>query len=151
VLSVIGPRDRTGNIIHPDTVVSVNEPCSKPGSPPAMVFQRVYQGVAVQCAKYGRDYSAGRLVPIRGSAPEQPEVPADAVTASASGLDPDISPAYAELQVARVARARGISVGQVRDAVRHNQHGRMFGFVGEPVVNVLAVNLELDRGSPVKS
>jgi potassium-transporting ATPase KdpC subunit len=151
VLSVIGPRDRAGNIVHPDTVVSINEPCSKPGSPPAMVFQRVYQGVAVQCAQYGRDYSVGRLVPIRGSAPEQPEVPADAVTASGSGLDPDISPAYAELQVARVARARGISVGQVRDAVRHNQHGRLIGLIGEPVVNVLAVNLELDRGSPVKS
>ncbi|WIM85703.1 potassium-transporting ATPase subunit C [Candidatus Mycobacterium wuenschmannii] len=151
VLSVIGPRDRVGNVTHPVTVVSVNEPCSKPGRPPAMVFQRLYEGVVVQCAQYGRDYSVGRLVPIRGSAPEQPEVPADAVTASASGLDPDISPAYAELQVARVARARGVSVGQVRDAVRHNQHGRMLGFVGEPVVNVLAVNLELDRVSPVKS
>jgi K+-transporting ATPase ATPase C chain len=151
VLSVIGPRDRAGNVTHPVSVVSINEPCSKPGSPPTMVFQRLYQGVVVQCAQYGRDYSAGRLVPVRGSAPDQPEVPPDAVTASGSGLDPDISPAYAELQVARVARARGISVGQVRDAVRHNQHGRMFGFVGEPVVNVLAVNLELDRVAPVKS
>src|ERR1700710_1014472 len=53
------------------------------------------------------------------------QIPADAVTASASGLDPDISPAYALLQVDRVAKARGISVGQVRDAVRHNQHGRL--------------------------
>ena len=147
VLSVIGPRDGAGTITHPVTVVSVNEPCSNPGSPPAMVFQRLYQGVVVQCARYGRDYSVGRLVPVRGSAPEQPEVPPDAVTASGSGLDPDISPAYAELQVARVARVRGIGVGQVRDAVRHNQHGRLLGFVGEPVVNVLAVNLELDRGS----
>ncbi|MDT5020765.1 MAG: potassium-transporting ATPase KdpC subunit [Mycobacterium sp.] len=151
VLSAIGPRDRAGNVAHPVTVVSVNEPCSKPGSPPAAVFQRLYEGVVVQCAQYGRDYSVGQLIPVRGSAPEQPQVPPDAVTASASGLDPDISPAYAELQMARVARARGISVDQVRDAVRRNQHGRLLGFVGEPVVNVLAVNLELDRQSPVKS
>jgi K+-transporting ATPase c subunit len=151
VLSAIGPRDRAGNVAHPVTVVSVNEPCSKPGSPPAAVFQRLYQCVVVQCAQYGRDYSVGQLIPVRGSAPEQPQVPPDAVTASASGLDPDISPAYAELQLARVARARGISVDQVRDAVRRNQHGRLLGFVGEPVVNVLAVNLDLDRQSPVKS
>jgi K+-transporting ATPase ATPase C chain len=151
VLSAIGPRDRSGRVAHPTQVVSINEPCSKPGSAPNAVFQQFYEGARVQCAQYGQDYSLGQLVPIRGSAPDQPEVPSDAVTASASGLDPDISPRYAEIQVARVARARGISLGQVRDAVRHNQHGRLFGFVGEQVVNVLAVNLELDRESPVKS
>ena len=147
VLSVIGPRDRLGRVTHPTRVVSINEPCSNPGAMPTAVFQQFYQGVRVQCAQYGQDFSVGQLVPIRGSAPDQPEVPPDAVTASGSGLDPDISPAYAEIQVARVARVRGITVGQVRDAVRHNQHGRLLGFVGEPVVNVLAVNLELDRGS----
>jgi K+-transporting ATPase ATPase C chain len=151
VLAVIGPRDRSGNVKHPTQVVSVNEPCSKPRGALATVFQQFYNGVRVQCAQYGHDYSAGQIVPIRGSAPEQPRVPPEAVTASGSGLDPDISPAYAELQVRRVARARGITVGQVRDAVRHNQHGRLLGFVGEPVVNVLAVNLELDRDYPVKS
>ncbi|BBX46085.1 potassium-transporting ATPase subunit C [Mycobacterium cookii] len=151
VLSAIGPRDRSGRVVHPTQVISINEPCSRPGSASTSVFQQFYEGVRVQCAQYGQDYSIGQVVPIRGSAPDQPEVPPDAVTASASGLDPDISPAYAEIQVARVARARGISVGQVRDAVRHNQHGRLLGVVGEPVVNVLAVNLELDRESPVKS
>ncbi len=151
VLSVIGPRDQFGHVTHPAQVVSINEPCSKPGNAPAAVFQMFYEGVRVQCAQYGQDYSVGQIVPIRGSAPDQPEVPPDAVTASASGLDPDISPAYAEIQVARVARVRGISAGQVRDAVRHNENGRLLGFVGEPVVNVLAVNLELDRESPVKS
>ena len=151
VLSVIGPRDPSGNVIHPTQVVSVNEPCSTPGSAPTTVFQQLYEGVRVQCAQYGQDYSAGQVVPIRGAASDHPAVPADAVTASASGLDPDISPAYAEIQVARVARARGISAAQVRDAVSHNQHGRLLGFVGEPVVNVLALNLELDRNSPVKS
>jgi potassium-transporting ATPase KdpC subunit len=151
VLSVIGPRDATGNVTHPTQVVSVNEPCSKPGSAATSPFQQFFEGVRVQCARYGDDYSVGQIVPIRGSAPGQPSVPADAVTASGSGLDPDISPAYAEIQVARVASARGINVGQVRDAVSHNQHGRLFGFVGEPVVNVLAVNLELDRDFPAKS
>ncbi len=151
VLSVIGPRNPAGNVIHPTEVVSVNEPCSMPGSAPTTEFQQLYEGVRVQCAQYGQDYSAGQIVPIRGAASDHPAVPADAVTASASGLDPDISSAYAEIQVARVARARGIKAAQVRDAVSHNQHGRLLGFVGEPVVNVLALNLELDRNSPVKS
>ena len=151
VLSVIGPRDSAGNVVHPTQVVSVNEPCSMPGSTPTTVFQQFYEGVRVQCAQYGQDYSVGQIVPIRGAASDHPAVPADAVTASASGLDPNISPAYADIQVARVARARGISAAQVRDAVRDNQHGRLLGFVGEPVVNVLQLNLELDRTYPVKS
>jgi potassium-transporting ATPase KdpC subunit len=151
VLSVIGPRDSSGNVIHPTQVVSVNEPCSKPGSAPTTVFQQLFEGVRVQCAQYGQDYSVGQIVPIRGAASDHPAVPADAVTASASGLDPDISPAYADIQVARVAHARGISAGQVRDAIHDNQHGRTLGFVGEPVVNVLQLNLELDRNYPMKS
>src|SRR6201994_995750 len=93
VLSVIGPRDTSGNVIHPTQVVSVNEPCSKPGSAPATVFQQFYEGVRVQCAQYGQDYSAGQGVAIRAPAPAPAAVPADAVTASASGLDPHISPA----------------------------------------------------------
>jgi potassium-transporting ATPase KdpC subunit len=151
VLSVIGPRDSTGNVSHPTQVVSVNEPCSKPGSAAVTVFQQFYEGVRVQCAQDGQDYSAGQVVPIRGVAPDSPAVPADAVTASDSGLDPDISPAYADLQVARVAGTRGITAAQVRAAVSHNQHGRLLGFFGEPTVNVLALNLELDRDFPAKS
>jgi potassium-transporting ATPase KdpC subunit len=151
VLSVIGPRNSSGNVIHPTRVVSINEPCSKPGSAPTTVFQQLYEGVRVECAQYGQDYSVGQIVPIRGAASSNPAVPADAVTASGSGLDPNISPAYADIQVARVARARGISAGQVIDAVHDNQHGRLLGFVGEPVVNVLQLNLELDRKYPVKS
>ena len=78
-------------------------------------------------------------------------MPADAVTASASGLDPDISPAYADIQVPRVAAARGITTAQVLDAVHRNQRDRLLGVFGEPMVNVLALNLELDRDFPVKS
>jgi potassium-transporting ATPase KdpC subunit len=69
------------------------------------------------------------------------QVPADAVTASASGLDPDISPAYAELQVPRVARENGLSEQRVRTLVEASTTGRGLGFLGEPAVNVLTLNL----------
>jgi potassium-transporting ATPase KdpC subunit len=67
VLSVIGPRDSSGNVIHPTRVVSVNEPCSMPAEAPTTVFQQLYEGVRVQCAQYGQDYSVGQIVPIRGA------------------------------------------------------------------------------------
>ncbi|GAB5900748.1 potassium-transporting ATPase subunit C [Mycolicibacterium mageritense] len=140
VLSVIGPRDDRGNVIHPTKVVSVNEPCDTTKTP----FLKTYEGVRVECARSGEDYSAGQLVPIRGSAPADPAVPADAVTASGSGLDPHISPAYAELQVNRVAAARGISPAAVRQLVADHTDGRTLGFFGEPRVNVLELNIALD-------
>ncbi len=71
-------------------------------------------------------------------------VPADAVTGSASGLDPHISPANATLQAARVAQARGVPVDQVLALVASHTEGRTFGILGEPIVNVLALNLALD-------
>jgi K+-transporting ATPase ATPase C chain len=78
-----------------------------------------------------------------GVSPDQ--VPADAVTASGSGLDPDISPAYADIQVARVARANGLTVAQVQQVVNENTQGRSLGFLGEPVVDVLDLNLAIQR------
>lgn len=71
-------------------------------------------------------------------------IPADAVTASASGLDPHISPAYAELQTARIARARGVEEAQVRDVIRQHVEGRTFGVLGQPRVNVLMTNRAMD-------
>ncbi|HEY4422142.1 MAG TPA: potassium-transporting ATPase subunit C [Pseudonocardia sp.] len=72
-------------------------------------------------------------------------VPPDAVTASASGLDPDISPAYATLQIARVARVTGLSQDQVRDLVANASTGRILGFLGEPTVNVTELNLAVQE------
>ena len=77
--------------------------------------------------------------------PATASLPADAVTRSASGLDPHISPANAALQIARVARIRGLTPEQVRQVVEANTEGRTLGFLGEPCVNVLKLNLALDK------
>ncbi len=77
-------------------------------------------------------------------------IPSDLVTASASGLDPDISPASAEAQAARVAAARGVPLKKVRQLIARYTKGRELGFLGEPRVNVLALNLALDHEFPQK-
>jgi len=132
VLAVFHRDGFTGPVTR---VVSVNQT----GTP----FLTGYQGVPVEPAQAGEDYRAlgGIITPIRGDAPAEPVVPADAVTASGSGLDPDISPAYAALQVPRIARERGMSPDAVQRLVRDHTTGRV---LGEPAVNVLELNLALD-------
>jgi K+-transporting ATPase ATPase C chain len=72
-------------------------------------------------------------------------IPADAVTTSGSGLDPEISPAYARLQASRIAKARGMTTAAVEAVIARHQQDRLLGFIGQPRVNVLLVNRDLDR------
>ncbi|MFG1995679.1 potassium-transporting ATPase subunit C [Actinoplanes sp. NPDC048988] len=135
VLAVFYRDGLTGPVTR---AVSVNQT----GTP----FVATYHGVTVEPAEDGQDYVAegGVVTPIRGDAPAHPVVPADAVTASGSGLDPDISVAYANLQAPRIARERNLSPARVHKLIEEHTEGRALGFLGEPAVNVLELNLALD-------
>ncbi|GII76386.1 potassium-transporting ATPase KdpC subunit [Sphaerisporangium rufum] len=122
----------------PARAVSVNQAC------PARPFIAAYQGVRVECGRPGEDYAAGRTVAVRGDVTGV-QVPADAVTASGSGLDPHISPAYARLQAGRVAAERRLPLTRVTALIDAHTIPRSLGFMGEPAVNVLELNLALDR------
>lgn len=141
VLAVWRDGGRTGAATR---VVSADQAC------PATPFLPAYEGVRVTCREPGEDLAGAVVVPVRGDAPAVPAVPADAVTASASGLDPHVSPAYARLQAPRVARARGVATSVVLAAVERHTTGEALGFLGRPAVDVLAVNLDLDRTAPTR-
>jgi K+-transporting ATPase ATPase C chain len=91
---------------------------------------------------------AGAIAQAESTGVPKGSIPTDMATSSASGLDPHISPANALYQVARVAAARGVDTTQVRDLALHYVESRQFGFLGEPRVNVLALNLALDNAFP---
>ena len=139
VLAVWRADGRTGAVTR---VVSADQAC------PATPFTPTWEGVTVTCRTPGEPLDGAVVVPVRGDAPADPVVPPDAVTASGSGLDPQISPAYARLQAPRVARARGVTVDVVLAAVERHTTGPALGFLGRPAVDVLAVNLDLDRTAP---
>lgn len=110
-----------------------------------------YNGAASSGSNYGplnpalTETAQARVDALQAADPANTApIPVELVTASASGLDPHISPAAAEYQVARVARERGVDETTVRNLVTQHTEGRTFGILGEPTVNVLALNLALD-------
>ena len=132
----------------------IGQPFSGPGyfwSRPSVTASVPYNAAASGGSNLGPTNPAqlqavrDRIAALRAADPGNPKpVPVDLVTASGSGLDPDISPAAAEYQVARVARARGLTVDQVRALVAKYTEGRQWWVLGEPRVNVLKLNLALD-------
>jgi K+-transporting ATPase ATPase C chain len=139
VLAVFYRDGFTGPVTR---VVSVNQT----GVP----FLTSYRGVPVESAQPGVDYVAdgGVITPIRGDVPGHPAVPSDAVTASGSGLDPQISVAYAKLRAPRVARERGTDAATIQRLSEAHTTSRALGFLGEPGVNVLELNRALDQEVP---
>jgi K+-transporting ATPase ATPase C chain len=132
----------------------IGQPFSDPKyfwSRPSATSPMPYNGASSSGSNLGptnpalADAVAARVKALRAADPGNDEpVPADLVTASASGLDPDISPQAAEYQVARVARVRHLSEDLVRALVAAHTRGRTFGLLGEPRVNVLELNRALD-------
>jgi len=158
IAQVAFPRAANGSLIHGDGKVMgsvlIGQPFDDPKyfwSRPSATSPQPYNGGASSGSNLGprnpalADAVKDRIKALRDADPEHKvPVPIDLVTASGSGLDPHISVAGAEYQAARVARVRGLPVEKVRALISDNTEGRTLGILGEPRVNVLALNLALD-------
>jgi potassium-transporting ATPase KdpC subunit len=165
IAQVLFPREANGSLIQRDGKPArdgagavgsglIGQPFGDPGyfwGRPSATSPYPYNASASSGSNQGplhpalADAVKDRVKVLRDADPgNSAPVPVDLVTASGSGLDPHISPAAAEFQVARVARARNLDPKQVRDLVAQSTEGRQFGFLGEPRANVLRLNLALD-------
>jgi len=160
VAHFVFPRQAHGSLILRDGVVVGSSWIGQPFSDPKYFWGRLsatsppYNAGASSGSNLGPlnpallDQARARIAALRAADPvARGAVPVDLVTASGSGLDPHISPAAAEYQAARVARARGLGLEDVRRLVAAHTTHRLLRFIGEPVVNVLELNLALDAES----
>jgi K+-transporting ATPase ATPase C chain len=158
VAQVVFPHKANGSLIENDGKLVGSELIGQQFDAPKYFWSRpsatspAYNGGASTGSNYGPTNPAqlsavrSRIDAMHKINPGQKEaVPVDLVTASGSGLDPHISPAAAEYQIARIAQARGIDPQTVRDLVSQHTEGRTLGVLGESRVNVLQLNLALDR------
>ncbi|ARP96059.1 potassium-transporting ATPase subunit KdpC [Bordetella genomosp. 13] len=162
VAGVLFPRQASGSLIERDGQVVgselIGQSFGSPGyfwSRPSATATMAYNGAASGGSNLGPTNPAlaqavqERIAALRAVDPANAApVPVDLVTASGSGLDPHISPAAADYQAGRVARARGMSEDAVRELVRAHTDEPWLGLIGDPAVNVLRLNLALDRAAP---
>jgi K+-transporting ATPase ATPase C chain len=159
IAQLIFPMRANGRLIQKDGKLVGSELIGQPFSDPKYFWSRLsattpyaYNAAASSGSNYGPlnpallDAVKKRVQHLRAADPQYTQpIPVDLVTASGSGLDPHISVAAAQYQIPRVARARGMSEGTVRSLVNQYTEGRQLGFLGEPRVNVLKLNLALDE------
>jgi K+-transporting ATPase ATPase C chain len=158
IAQAVFPQQANGSLIEKDGQVLGSSLIGQPFAGPKYFWSRAsatspmpYNGASSSGSNQGptnpalKEAVEGRVKALRdaGGDPATP-VPVDLVTASGSGLDPHISPAAAEYQIGRIAKQRGVSAEKIRSLVEKHTEGRSFGFLGEPRVNVLRLNLALD-------